>query len=123
MSDGQLRNAIIITTILFFASLAAGWVGTAHSPAMGEDLMKLFEKEIAGQMNENNPYEMAVTLFTNANDGSGGDTLAIPAGLTVWNTNDIGANPFAYDVTKLFVHNASATTAVKVVIRALIDLS
>jgi len=65
MSDGQLRNAIIITIILFFAALTAGWIGTAHYPAMGEDLMKLFEKEIAGQMNENNPYEMAVTLFTN----------------------------------------------------------
>ena len=65
MSDGQLRNTIIITIILFFASLTAGWVGTAHDPAMGEDLMRLFEKEIAGQMKGNNPYDMAVTLFTN----------------------------------------------------------
>ena len=65
----------------------------------------------------------AVTLFTNANNGSGGDTLAIPAGLTVWNTNDIAANPFAHDVTKLFVHNASGTVTPRVTIKALVDLS
>jgi hypothetical protein len=65
----------------------------------------------------------AVTLYSNANNGSGGDTLAIPAGLTVWNANDLTACPFTIDVTKLFVHNASASVAVKVIIRVLVDLS
>jgi hypothetical protein len=65
----------------------------------------------------------AVTLFTNANDGGGGNTLAIPAGLTVWNANDAGACPFSHDVTKLFVDNASATKAVKVTLKVLLDLS
>jgi len=65
MSDGQLKNAIIITTILFFATLTAGWVWTAHDPAMGVDLIKLFEKEVVGQLKGDNPYEMFVKLFTN----------------------------------------------------------
>ncbi len=65
MSDGQLKNAIFITLILFFAMLTAGWIWTAHDPAMGEDLMKLFEKEVVGQLKGDNPYEMFVKLFAN----------------------------------------------------------
>ena len=62
-----------------------------------------------------------ITLFTNANNGSGGDTLLIPAGLTVWNANDAAACPFTIDVTKLFADNLSASAAVAVKIRVLID--
>jgi len=32
---------------------------------MGEELMKLFEKEVAGQMDNTNPYDMCVKLFFN----------------------------------------------------------
>jgi stage II sporulation protein M len=65
MSDGQLKNAIIFTIILFSATLTAGWVWTAHDPAIGENLMTLFEKEVVGQLKGDNPYEMSVKLFAN----------------------------------------------------------
>ena len=50
MSNTPLTNAIIITFLLFFATITVGWVGTMQNPEIGENLMKLFEKEVAGQM-------------------------------------------------------------------------
>jgi stage II sporulation protein M len=65
MSDGRLTNALIITSLLFFATITVGWVGTAHNPEIGENLMAIFQKEVAGQMNGENPLEMCGKLFTN----------------------------------------------------------
>jgi stage II sporulation protein M len=65
MSNSPLTNAIIITFLLFFTTLTVGWVGSAQNPAMGQDLMKLFEKEIAGQIDGQNSYEMCLKLFAN----------------------------------------------------------
>jgi stage II sporulation protein M len=65
MSDSQLTNAIIITFLLFFATITVGWVGSAQNPSVGTDLMKLFEKEVAGQMSEDNPFDMCLKLFAN----------------------------------------------------------
>ena len=55
MSNSPLTNAIIVTFLLFFATITVGWVGSAQNPAVGEELMKLFEKEVAGQMDGENP--------------------------------------------------------------------
>jgi stage II sporulation protein M len=65
MSNSPLANAIIITFLLFFATITVGWVGSAQNPAVGQELMNLFEKEVAGQMNVENPYDMCVKLFAN----------------------------------------------------------
>jgi stage II sporulation protein M len=65
MSNSALANAIIITFLLFFATLTVGWVGTMQNPAVGENLMKLFEKEVAGQINVDNPFDMCSKLFIN----------------------------------------------------------
>jgi stage II sporulation protein M len=65
MSDSPLANAIIIVLLLFFATVTVGWIGSARDPAVGEELMKLFEKEVAGQMDGDNPYDMCVKLFFN----------------------------------------------------------
>ena len=65
MSKTPLTNAIIITFLLFCATLTVGWVGTAQNPAVGENLMKLFEKEVAGQINVDNPFDMCIKLFIN----------------------------------------------------------
>jgi stage II sporulation protein M len=65
MSNSQLTNAIIITFLLFFATLTVGWVGTMQNPAVGENLMKLFEKEVSGQIIGDNPFDMLIKLFTN----------------------------------------------------------
>ena len=65
MSNSPLTNAIIITFLLFFATLTLGWFASALNPNMGQDLMKLFEKEVAGQMDGQNPYDMFVKLFAN----------------------------------------------------------
>ncbi|HII99765.1 MAG TPA: stage II sporulation protein M [Methanoregula sp.] len=65
MSNAPLTNAIIITLLLFFSCLTVGWVGSAQNPQIGQDLLELFEKEVAGQMDGNNPYDLAVKLFFN----------------------------------------------------------
>ncbi|MEI7857630.1 MAG: stage II sporulation protein M [Methanomicrobiales archaeon] len=65
MSNSPLTNAIIITFLLFFATLTVGWVGSMQNPDVGENLMKLFEKEVAGQIMGNNPVDICVKLFLN----------------------------------------------------------
>ncbi len=65
MSDSPLTNAVIVTFILFFATVTVGWVGAAQNPSVGQDLIQLFEKEIAGQMDDTNPYDMCLKLFAN----------------------------------------------------------
>ena len=65
MSNSPLTNAIIVTLLLFFTTITVGWVGSAQNPAVGEELMKLFEKEVAGQMDGENPFDMCIKLFFN----------------------------------------------------------
>lgn len=65
MSNTPLTNAIIVTFLLFFASITVGWVGSAQNPAIGEELMSLFEKEVAGQMDGTDPFDMCLKLFAN----------------------------------------------------------
>jgi len=65
MSNSPLTNAVIVILLLFFATISVGWIGAAQNPAVGEDLMKLFEKEIAGQISPTESVDMALKLFTN----------------------------------------------------------
>jgi stage II sporulation protein M len=65
MSNSPLTNAIIITFLLFFTTITVGWIGSAQNPQIGQDLMKLFEKEVAGQMDGKNPFDMFFKLFAN----------------------------------------------------------
>lgn len=65
MSDSALTNAVIVIILLFFATITVGWIGAAQNPSVGEDLLKLFEKEIAGQIGTNDPVDMAFKLFVN----------------------------------------------------------
>jgi len=65
MSNSPLTNAVIITFLLFFATITVGWVGAAQNPSIGQELLKLFEKEVAGQMDGTDPYDMCVKLFVN----------------------------------------------------------
>jgi len=65
MSDSPLTNAIIIIFLLFCATITVGWVGTMQNPAIGEDLMKIFEKEVADQITGKDSPEIFVKLFLN----------------------------------------------------------
>ncbi|MCK9580170.1 MAG: stage II sporulation protein M [Methanoregula sp.] len=65
MSNSALTNAIIITLLLFFTTLTVGWVGSSQNPEVGDSLMSLFEKEVAGQIDGTNPYDMVIKLFAN----------------------------------------------------------
>ena len=65
MSDSQLANAITITLLLFLATVMIGWVGSAQNPSIGEELIKLFGKEVASQMDGKNPFDMCVKIFFN----------------------------------------------------------
>jgi stage II sporulation protein M len=65
MSNSALTNAIIVTLLLFFTTIMVGWIGAALNPSVGQDLLKLFEKEVAGQMDGANPYDMCLKLFAN----------------------------------------------------------
>ncbi len=65
MSNSPLTNAIIITLLLFFSTMCVGWIGSAQNPAVGEQLMELFAKEVAGQITKDNPVDMCTKLFSN----------------------------------------------------------
>jgi stage II sporulation protein M len=60
-----LGNAIILTILLFFIAMCVGWIGTVHNPAIGDDLIRLFQKEVAGQITVSDPVDMCVKLFFN----------------------------------------------------------
>jgi stage II sporulation protein M len=65
MSDSPITNALIITLLLFFTTMCVGWIGSAQNPAIGDQLMSLFEKEVAGEMSADNPVDMCAKLFCN----------------------------------------------------------
>jgi stage II sporulation protein M len=65
MSNTALINAIIVTFLLFFATVTVGWVGTMQNPEIGENLMKLFEKEVADQIIGKESSDIFVKLFFN----------------------------------------------------------
>ena len=65
MSNSPLTNAIIITLLLFFTTIMVGWIGSMQNPQVGQDLMALFEKEVAGQMDGTNPLDLVTKLFAN----------------------------------------------------------
>ena len=48
--ETPLRNAIILTILLFFSMLTIGWVGSASHPDIGPQMLSFFEKEVAGMM-------------------------------------------------------------------------
>lgn len=65
MSESPLADALIIILLLFFATTCVGWIGSSQNPSVGDDLMKLFEKEVAGQISTDHPLDMCVKLFFN----------------------------------------------------------
>ncbi len=65
MSDSPLTTAVLVTSLLFISMVTLGWVGSAQNPSMGEDLIKMFEKEFAGQMNDTNSLDMCFKIFLN----------------------------------------------------------
>lgn len=60
-----MTNAIIITLLLFMTTMCVGWIGSAQNPAIGDQLLSLFEKEVAGQLSGENASDMAAKLFAN----------------------------------------------------------
>ena len=65
MSDSPLTDALIVILLLFFATMCVGWIGSSQNPEVGEELMKLFEKEVAGQISTDHPLDMCMKLFFN----------------------------------------------------------
>ncbi|MCK9632486.1 MAG: stage II sporulation protein M [Methanoregula sp.] len=65
MSNSPLANALIIILLLFMTTMCVGWIGSAQNPAVGEQLMELFEKEVAGQFSTGDTLDMCVKLFLN----------------------------------------------------------
>ena len=65
MSESPLANALIITSLLFFTTMCVGWIGSAQNQAVGEQLLQVFAKEVAGEMTTDNPLDMCVKLFGN----------------------------------------------------------
>lgn len=65
MFNTPLSNAIIITLLLFFTTLTVGWFGASQNPQVGDDLMKLFEKEVTNQMDSKDSFDIFTKLFAN----------------------------------------------------------
>jgi len=60
-----LGSAALITILIFGISIIVGWIGTMHNPAIGNSLLSLFQKEIAGQITIENPVDMCLKIFAN----------------------------------------------------------
>jgi len=65
MSDPAVKKALVIASVLFVAGVLTGWAGSAQNPAVGQELIRFFEKEVAGQMDGENPADMCAKLFAN----------------------------------------------------------
>lgn len=66
----------------------------------------------------------AATIYTNANDGAGGDTIVLAAGqVFAWSVHSGVPNPLAYNVAKMFAKNLSGTLTPSVKIRVLVDVT
>jgi stage II sporulation protein M len=65
MSDVRISRAIILAFLLFFSMIIAGWVASVCNPAFGEGLLKLFEKEVAGNLEGATPAEQCLKIFIN----------------------------------------------------------
>ncbi|OPY38755.1 MAG: hypothetical protein A4E35_00541 [Methanoregula sp. PtaU1.Bin051] len=65
MSEPTLKSSAVITFLLFFSALLIGWIGAAHHPDIGNQLMQLFEKEVAGQVMGGSPLETGSKIFIN----------------------------------------------------------
>ncbi|HOX34593.1 MAG TPA: stage II sporulation protein M [Methanoregulaceae archaeon] len=65
MSETPLLNAAVLTLLLFCAMITIGWVGAAQNPAIGEQLIGIFEKEVAGQVMGAGPAELCAKIFFN----------------------------------------------------------
>jgi hypothetical protein len=64
--------------------------------------------------------DQAITIETNATDHTGGDILTMTANVPKVYFTNFGVNPFAFNVTKFYVTNASGSTA-NITIRVLYD--
>ena len=65
MYKPTLRNSAVLTFLLFCSMLTIGWVGAAEHPEIGDQLLSLFEKEVAGQVIGTSPAELCGKIFTN----------------------------------------------------------
>jgi stage II sporulation protein M len=65
MSESTLNNAITVMFLLFFTTILVGWVGTAQNPAIGTEFMKLFEKDVAGQVMDGSDLAVGSKIFLN----------------------------------------------------------
>jgi len=60
-----LGTIALVTVLLFITAVIVGWMGTVHNPALGNELLSLFQKEIAGQITLENPVDMCLKIFAN----------------------------------------------------------
>jgi stage II sporulation protein M len=65
LGHSPLGNAIIITVLLFLVAMIVGWVGTVNNPSIGDDLITIFQKEVAGQITISDPVDTCAKLFAN----------------------------------------------------------
>lgn len=65
MSESGLKNAVIITSLLLLSTVLIGWVGTSEHPEIGEEFMRLFQKQVAGQVTGGSDLVISGKIFVN----------------------------------------------------------
>jgi stage II sporulation protein M len=65
MYNSPLAKSAVLTFLLFFSTLLIGWVGAAQHPEIGEQLLALFQKEVAGQMAGGGSVDIGLKIFVN----------------------------------------------------------
>ncbi|MGA2104915.1 stage II sporulation protein M [Methanoregula sp.] len=61
----SLGNTITVTVLLFLVAVIVGWIGTVHDPEIGNELLQMFQREIAGQITISDPFNMCINIFAN----------------------------------------------------------
>lgn len=65
MYNSSLPKSAVLTFLLFFSMLVIGWVGAANHPEIGEQLLHLFEKEVATEVMGDSSPEIGMKIFVN----------------------------------------------------------
>jgi stage II sporulation protein M len=63
--QSSLGNTITVVVLLFLVAIIVGWIGSAHDPEIGNELLQMFQREIAGQITISDPVNMCINIFAN----------------------------------------------------------
>jgi stage II sporulation protein M len=65
MSDEGILRAVLIAAVFFAVTLGMGVLAVNQDPVVGEEVLKILQEEIFGQITDENPFSVAIKIFLN----------------------------------------------------------